>query len=242
MQQGIECYNSVSNQDDLTAFVLEHSPLIKKIAYHMKCKLPAHIELDDLIQAGLIGLLEARNTFLASEGASFETWAAIKIRGAMIDELRKNTGITRDISQNIKHISKAKSQIANDLESQGMMSSRTVASKMGISEKRYAHMTAEINAWQSVSMTDVDNIEEISCSQLANPFDSLAEEDIQLSVQSVIASLPAREQQILALYYNEQLNFREIADILELTEARISQLHSLALVKIRKKYHYAYDE
>lgn len=241
MQQGIECYNSVGNQDDLTAFVLEHSPLIKKIASHMKCNLPAHIELDDLIQAGLIGLLEARNTFLASAGAAFETWASIKIRAAIIDELRKNTGITRDISQNIKHISKARSQIENDLEPRRVMSSRAIAEKMGVSEKRYAHMTAEINAWQSISLNDVDNIEQITSSQLTNPLDGLAAQDIQLSVKTVIASLTLREQQILALYYNEQLTFREIADMLALTEARISQLHSLSLVKIRKKYQHAYE-
>lgn len=237
--QGIDCYKHVEKTDELSGFVITYGPMIKRIANNIKCRLPDNIELDDLIQSGLLGLLEARNSFSVSGGASFETWASIKIRGAIIDQLRKNTGITRDISQNIKHISSARSAMENT-EDPILISSKSIADKMGITEKRYSHIMDEINAFHSISIHDVETIEEIACTKSVNPFDSLESEDIRLSVKTVIGSLPKREQQILALYYNEQLNFKEIGSIMDLTEARISQLHALSLAKIKKKYTYCY--
>lgn len=237
--QGIDCYRHVEKADELSDFVSTYGPLIKRIANNIKCKLPDNVELDDLIQSGLVGLLEARNSFSVSGGASFETYASIKIRGSIIDQLRKNTGITRDISQNIKQISSARSAMENT-EDAIMISSKNIADKMGITEKRYSHIMEEINAFHSISIHDVETIEEIACTKSVNPFDSLESEDIRLSVRTVIGSLPKREQQILALYYNEQLNFKEIGSILDLTEARISQLHASSLAKIRKKYTYCY--
>lgn len=238
--QGIDCYRNIEKNDDLSGFVSVYGPLIKRIANNIKCKLPANIELDDLLQSGLVGLLEARNSFSIDGGASFETYASIKIRGSIIDQLRKNTGITRDISQNLKQISSVRSTMENTEDSENMISSKNIADKMGITEKKYSHIMSEINAFHSISINDVETIENIACTKSGNPFDSLEQEDIRLSVRTVIGSLPKREQQILALYYNEQLNFREIGDIMDLTEARISQIHLLSLAKIRKKYTYCY--
>lgn len=238
--QGIECYRNIEKSDDLSGFVSNYGPLIKRIANNIKCKLPTNIELDDLLQSGLVGLLEARNSFSNTGGASFETYASIKIRGSIIDQLRKNTGITRDISQNLKHISSARSAMENMENSDSMISSKTIADKMGITEKKYSHIMEEITAFHSVSINDVATIEDIACNKSVNPFDSLVHEDVKSSVRAVIGSLPKREQQILALYYNEQLNFKEIGDIMDLTEARISQIHSSSLAKIKTKYSYCY--
>ena len=235
--QGLDCYKNIEKNDDLSGFITGYSPLIKKIVNHIKCKLPANIERDDLIQAGIIGLLEAKNKFSAEGGASFETYATIKIRGAIIDELRKNTGITRDISQNIKTISLARSQIENT-DTSNMLSSKTIAEKMGVTEKKYTYMMNEINAYHSMSMNDFEAIEEVPCTRSVNPIDSIEYADTQAAIKALLTTLPKREQQILALYYNEQLNFKEIADIFDLTEARISQLHAISLAKKRKKYAY----
>lgn len=235
--QGLNCYKNIENNGDLSGFVTGYSGLIKKIVNHIKCKLPANIERDDLIQAGIIGLLEAKNKFSTESGASFETYATIKIRGAIIDELRKNTGITRDISQNIKTISLARSQIENTDKS-NMLSSKAIADKMGITEKKYTHMMNEINAYHSMSMNDFEAIEEVPCTRSINPIDAIEYADTHDAVKALLKTLPKREQQILALYYNEQLNFKEIADMFDLTEARISQLHAISLAKIRKKYCY----
>lgn len=236
MGEGVNSYNDIANTEDLTSFVALYGPLIKRIANHIKCKLPDNIELDDLIQAGLIGLLEARNKFSMDGGASFETYASIKIRGAIIDELRRNTGITRDISQNIKNISAARSAVENNCQDGKIISSKAIATEMGITEKKYTHIMTEINAYNSVSMSSSDQAEEVVCPKSADPADLVESDSIRCSIKMLISSLPKREQHILALYYNEQLNFKEIADILGLTEARISQLHSLSLEKIRRKY------
>ncbi|MGQ3891481.1 RNA polymerase sigma factor FliA [Legionella sp. CNM-4043-24] len=241
--QGIECYKHVEqDKGDLSGFVMTYSPLIKRIANHIKCRLPATIELDDLLQAGLIGLLEARTHFSDEGGAAFETYASIKIRGAMIDEVRRNTGITRDISQNMKKIAMAKSLLENQDEDSILISPRALSDKMGISEKKYTHMVSEINAYQAVSMNDVGSIDDIPCSRSPDPLANVERDSIRASIKALISTLPKREQQVLALYYNEQLSFKEIADILDLTEARISQIHSLSLEKIKKRYGYTHGE
>lgn len=241
--RGIECYQHVeSNNEDLSGFVITYGPLIKRIANHIKCRLPASVELDDLLQAGLIGLLEAKNTFSEEGGAGFETYASIRIRGAIIDELRRNTGITRDISQNIKKIAQAKSSLENQDSDALMISSRALSDKMGISEKKYTHMMSEINAYHAISLNDVSAIEEIPCGLSLDPLAALEHDNITCSIKAVINTLPKREQQVLALYYNEQLNFKEIADILDLTEARISQIHAQSLTKVKRKYGYAHGD
>lgn len=239
--QNMSQYESETENPDLSGFVMSYGALIKKIANHLKCRLPTSTDLNDLLQAGLVGLLEARSQFSETNGASFETYASIKIRGAMIDELRRNTGITRDMSQNMKLISKAKATVHNALQS-GYASSKKVAEQMGITENRYARISAEIDAYQMVSMSDSEVIEQIACPQTLNPLSVVEKDDTISSIKEVLTRLPKREQQILALYYNEHLNFKEIAEIMELTEARISQVHSLALEKIRHKYQYSFGE
>lgn len=237
--QGVECYKHMTDDVDFTTLVITHSPLIKKIANHIKCKLPSYIELDDLIQAGLIGLLAAQKKFDADKGASFATYAAIKIRAAMIDDLRINTGITRQISDNIKKISQAKAKLENS-ESQEMISSQGIADELGISFGKYSDIMSEINAYKSISTSEGAEMDDLALDELQNPSIQVEREDIRSAIKAVIRELPWREQQILALYYNEQLNFKEIAEILDLTEARISQIHVLALAKVKKKYQYAH--
>ncbi len=237
--QGVECYQQMTHDADLTRLVMTHSPLIKRIAHHIKCKLPPHIELDDLIQAGLIGLLEAQKKFDADKGASFETYASIKIRAAIVDDLRVNTGITRQISENIKKVAVARTKLENS-ERHAMISSQSIADEMGISFDKYSDIMSEINAYKSISLSEGTVFDDIPHDELQNPSIQIEKENIRSSIKTVISGLPKREQQILALYYNEQLNFKEIADILDLTEARISQLHTLALEKVKKKFQYDY--
>lgn len=232
--QGVDCYKHIERADDLTAFVLTYGPLVKRIANHLKCRLPDTVELDDLLQAGLIGLLEARSQYIKEAGASFETYASIKIRGAMIDEVRKATGITRDLSQHMKTISSAKSNIENKFQDTPI-TGRAIADELGISEKRYSNIMAQIQAYQLVSMGDVATLDDVPCTAFRDPARTTEDDDIKHTLKAYIKNLPKREQQILALYYNEELSFKEIADILNLTEARISQLHGLVLQKIKQR-------
>jgi len=238
---GVECYKQVSNHVDLTGLVIKYGPLIKRIANHIRCKLPPHIELDDLIQAGLIGLIEAQKKFNAEKGASFETYAAIKIRAAIIDELRINTGITRTISENIKKISIAKAILENNNQpDKKMVSAGSIADELGITFGKYSSIVAEIDAYKSISLGDITTVDDISIDEFQSPAIQAENDEIKCAIKTVLSGIPKREQQILALYYNEQLNFKEIAEILNLTEARISQLHTLTLANVKKKFHNTY--
>lgn len=228
----VECYERIEHSDDLTRFVQKHASLVNKMARHIKGRLPFHIELDDLIQSGLIGLLEAKNSFSEEKGASFTTYASLKVRCAIYEFVRHNSGITRDISQNIKKISAAHSRLEH---SDNGYSEQDVAQELGVSLKKYADITREITAYQSISMQELDVIEEIACADTPNPLHELEVESERSLIKSIISNLPEREQLILALYYNEQLSFKEIADITDLTEARISQIHSAVINKLKRK-------
>jgi RNA polymerase sigma factor for flagellar operon FliA len=231
----VECYEHIEHTDDLTAFVQAHAPLINKMAWHIKGRLPSHIELDDLIQSGLIGLLEAKASFSEEKGASFTTYASLKIRCAIYEFVRKQAGITRDISQNIKKISAATSRIENNEET--LYSDKAIAHEMGVSLKKYADITREITAYQSINRQE-DVIDEIASDDTNNPLSILEVDSEKSWIKSTVSSLSHREQLILALYYNELLSFKEIAEITDLTEARISQIHSAILSKLKRKLTY----
>lgn len=231
----VECYEHIEQTDDLTAFVEEHASLINKMAWHIKGRLPSHIEIDDLIQSGLIGLLEAKNSFAEEKGAAFTTYASLKIRCAMYEFVRRQVGITRDISQNIKKMSAAIARIDN--KDDGLYSDTAVAAEMGVSLKKYQDITREITTYQSINRQE-DSIEEIAADDSNNPLNTLEIDSEKTWIKSVISSLSAREQLILALYYTEQLSLKEIAEITDLTEARISQIHSTLLSKLKHKLTY----
>lgn len=240
MQQGVESYQRVEHHDDLTGFVQEHSPLIQKIARNLKNHLPQHIEFDDLLQSGLMGLLEAKGSFSEEAGASFVTYASLKIRCAMYEFVRKNSGITRDISQNIKKISEVVTRLDNE-DDVHTHSDSSIASELGVSLKKYADMTREISTYKSVSSHEVSTIDDIPDEDKANPLYCVEEDDEKSMIKSMLQCLPKREQIILALYYNEQMNLKEIADIMDLTEARISQIHTTCLAKLKQKLTYQYE-
>lgn len=226
-------YESINAEDDLASFVTLHATLIHKLAKHIKARLPLSIELDDLIQSGLVGLLEARTSYSSDAGASFVTYASLKIRCAMYEFIRKNSGITRDISQNIKKISAAVSRLENEADIR--VSDQTIANEMGIDMKKYNAMIREINAYQSVKVSDSGFLESIACDNTSNPLLSLEEEDEKASILSVLEALPQRDQIVLALHYTNTMNFKDIGEILDLTEARISQIHSSLLMKLKQR-------
>ena len=188
--------------------MLQHTQLIKRIANHIKCRLPPHIELDDLIQAGLIGLLQAKKCFDPEKGASFETYASIKIHSAIIDDLRRNTGITRQLSENIKSVTAAKSKLEHDEHSE-MISSVNIAKTMGVSIEKYSNMMSEIQAYRAINTYEGTIIDELPFDEFQNPSVQAENEEIKHAIKTVITGLSKREQHILALYYNEQLNFNE---------------------------------
>lgn len=225
-----ELYKSNQNQNELSNLVNEYAPLVKRIAEQIKWKTPNGIELDDLIQSGIIGLLEAKSNYMSQYEASFKTYATIKIKYAIYESLRKHTGITRELSQSIKHITKTISQI--EQQDGARATTKKITQKLGITHIEYARVSEEMSALNAVSFEDIPE-EQFSDENLQNPLMFAAKVEVRSMLKSVLNELPKREQLILALYYNEFLGFKEIGKILDLTEARVSQLHAQLLQKLK---------
>lgn len=217
----------------LEQFVIQYRPLVKKIALYIKRRLPSHIELDDLLQSGLVGLLEARNQYKSGTGASFETYASFRIRGAMIDFLRKNSWVTRETIRNMKRISDAITKIEQRDHKQA--TTEEIAEELGITMEEHFKISQEISICNVMSLEEIDRGYSVIGDDTINPQIIAQDEGIQQHLKNILTHLPEREQVVLSLYYVDEFTFKQIGQILELTEARICQLHSQAIARIRSK-------
>jgi len=229
--QTITMYENNSNIA-LEQFVLEHLSLVKKIAIHVKRKLPSHIEFDDLLQSGLIGLLEAKKKYNPDMGASFETYATVRIRGAIIDGLRKNSFVSRDVIKKMKIVSDA--ILAIEKRNQKQATTEEIIIELGMTPEEYFKMSQDINIFYVIRLTN-EHIDSSLCDNSNDPEILIQKEGIRGQLKEVLKTLPEKEQIVLSLYYIEELTFKEIGEVLELTEARISQLHSQAIARVRAK-------
>ena len=212
--------------------IIDYLPLVKRIAICIKRKLPSHIELEDLLQSGVVGLLEAQKNFNPDMGASFETFAGKRIRGAIIDALRKNSWANRDIIKNMKRIADATKMVEQREKRQASIEDITAA--LGVSADEHAKMAQEINLLYVTNLTD-DYLDASLISEADDPAKLLEAHVAKDKLKEVLTTLPQREQLVLSLYYVEELTFKEIGEVMDLTEARICQLHSHAIAKLRTK-------
>ena len=230
---GADTYSRVQ-QDD---FANRYAPLVKRIAHHVLARLPASVQLEDLLQAGMLGLLEARNNFDAGKGASFETFAGIRIRGAMIDEIRRGDWVPRSVHKNSRAIASAIKEIeqrtgrdARDTE---------VAEKLGVEVEEYRQMLMEASSGHMLDFEGLGVTEEYFSQGLSDnsltPLERIQKEDFRNSLAGAIASLPEREKLVLALYYDEELNLKEIGEVLGVSESRISQINSQAMLRLQSR-------
>ncbi|MDJ0880939.1 MAG: RNA polymerase sigma factor FliA [Gammaproteobacteria bacterium] len=215
--------------------VTRHAALVKRIAFHLINRMPASVQVDDLIQAGMVGLLEANSHFDASQGASFETYAGIRIRGAMLDEIRKLDWTPRSVHRKYRAVSEAIRKIENEKGSDA--SDQEIAREMGISLSEYHRILMDSNSSRICSM---DELEEQGDYQIPHvdddtPFEQLSEDEYQQRLAENIRSLPEKEQLVMSLYYDDELNFREIGQVLEVSESRVCQIHGQALLRIQAK-------
>jgi len=215
--------------------VARHAALVKRIAFHLINRMPAHVQVDDLIQAGMVGLLEAASHFDAGQGASFETYAGIRIRGAMLDEIRKLDWTPRSVHRKQRAVSEAIRKIENEKGTDP--SDQEVAEEMGISLSEYHQILIDSNSSRVFSM---DALQEQSDYQMAasgkdSPFEQLSDSEYQQGLAASIRSLPEKEQLVMSLYYGDELNFREIGQVLEVSESRVCQIHGQAMLRIRSK-------
>lgn len=233
---GLAAYTEVQ-VEDRDQRVIEHATLVKRIVYHMMTRLPQTVQPDDLIQAGMVGLLEAARNYDASQGASFETYAGIRIRGAILDEIRKNDWAPRSVYKKARTISEAVRSIENREGRDAR--DHEVAQEMEISLDEYHQMLQAASGHRLTSFDELTSTDELIVDQLngkaATPLEGLQQDDFRAALADSITGLPERERVVMALYYNEELNLREIGDVLGVTESRVSQIHSQAILRLRAR-------
>jgi len=222
---------------DTDHLVVSYAPLVKRIAYQLMAKLPASVEVEDLIQNGMMGLLDAINRYEEGMGAQFETYAVQRIRGAMLDGLRDNDWVPRSLRRDMRRIESA----IHMLEQQnGRSPSETeLAEALGMPLAEYQQMLQEARGHQLVYFDDFvheegeDYLERHLGEHESNPLDLLETADTRSVLVKAIEALPEREKLVMALYYDEELNLREIGEVLGVTESRVCQLHSQAVARLR---------
>lgn len=220
--------------DDL---VTQHAPLVKRIAYHLISRLPPSVQPDDLIQVGMIGLLEAARNYNAGQGASFETYAGIRIRGAMLDEIRKNDWAPRSVHRKARMVA----EVVRDIENRTGRDARDqeIAESLGLALDDYHRMLQESNAHKVFGFDELGMDEETMSEGLTEhqpgPFEGVQKDDFKRCLSQAIAGLPERERLVMSLYYDKELNLREIGAVLGVSESRVSQIHSQAVIRLQAR-------
>jgi len=230
---GADTYKKIQDDD----FAVRYAPLVKRIAHHLMARLPSSVQLEDMLQAGMLGLLEARGNFDASKGASFETFAGIRIRGSMIDEIRRGDWVPRSVHKNaraiasvIKEIEQSTGRDARDTE---------VAKELGVGVHEYRQMLMDVANGHMMDFeamgVDEDYFSQGLSDTSQTPLERIQREDFRNSLADAISSLPEREKLVLALYYDEELNLKEIGEVIGVSESRISQINSQAMLRLQSR-------
>lgn len=211
----------------------EHLPLVRRQALNLQVRLPASVELDDLIQAGMIGLLDAVNRYDAGQGASFATFASQRIRGAMLDELRSRDWVPRSVRRNARMLDEAIRRLEQQLGRPP--EEREIAAALEVSLEEFRHLLMDANGSQLVALDELpeEESDNLSAAAHATPLAELLEGRRRADLVKAIDRLPEREKLLLGLYYQEDLNLKEIGAVLGVSESRVCQLHSQAVVRLR---------
>ncbi|MDH5229321.1 MAG: RNA polymerase sigma factor FliA [Gammaproteobacteria bacterium] len=237
---GIATYDdSVKDKKD-QELVVQYAPLVKRIAYHLISRLPPSVLPDDLIQAGMIGLLEAARNYDSTQGASFETYAGIRIRGAMLDEIRRSDWAPRSVHKKARMVAEAVRFIENQTGRDAR--DHEVADALGIPLDEYHQMLMVASGYRVTSFEEITPGDEAFVDTFledsSSPLDGLQKEDFKRCLAEAISSLPERERLVMALYYDEELNLREIGEVLGVSESRVCQIHSQAVIRLQARMAY----
>ncbi len=217
--------------------IRQHSLLVKRIAHHLLGRLPSCVQIDDLIQAGMIGLLEATKHYDASKGASFETYAGIRIRGTMLDEVRRNDWLPRSIYRKSRLIAEAARKVENKTGREAK--NTAVAAVLGVNIGDYHQMVRETHSGQLCAFDDLDINDELIKQGLATatfgPYEDVQRDALCKTLSESIDLLPEREKLVLSLYYDDELNLKEVGRVLGVSESRVCQIHTQAMQRLQIK-------
>jgi RNA polymerase sigma factor for flagellar operon FliA len=232
-------YTVTGKQDQKCEMLTKHATMVKKLAYQLKAKLPPSVELDDLIQAGMIGLLDAINRYEDTHGAQFETYAAQRIRGSMLDELRSADWVPRSVRKNMRDIESAIHQLEQQLGR--APSENEIAKKLEVPLQDYYETLGDCQGHQLVYYEDFHDeenggehfLDRFLDDASSDPIKGLLEGDFRDALIESIEALPEREKILMGLYYEQELNLKEIGAVMNVSESRVCQLHSQAVARLR---------
>jgi RNA polymerase sigma factor for flagellar operon FliA len=225
---------------DVEAYVRTYTPLVRRLAHQMIARLPANVELDDMIQAGMMGLMDAATKFEVSHGTQFEVYASQRIRGAMLDELRANDWLPRSARRTQREIENAIHRLEGRLKRAPL--ELEIAAELGLSVADYQELLYGARGSQLIylddlgtSIDDEDYLERHFVIDGQEPIDILGDRRFRQALVDAIDELPEREKLLMSLYHEQDMNLREIGAVMGVTESRVCQLHSQAVARLRSK-------
>lgn len=235
MNPGVRAYADAQPPADLEELVRKHADLVKRIAYHLAGRLPPQVEIADLVQAGMMGLLEAAAHYSSGRGASFETYAGIRIRGAMLDALRKLDWAPRSVHRKARAAALALREVEGRLGAEA--TEADVAEQMGVPLCEYQQILRDALGCQLLRLNDSEDGEGSQLDRVPDgspdPEGLALEESRRRALAAAVLELPERERLVLSLYYEQELNLKEIGAVLKVTESRVCQLHGQALLRLK---------
>jgi RNA polymerase sigma factor for flagellar operon FliA len=231
---------TAKGQFDPGTLLKQYSALVRRLAHQMIAKLPANVELDDLIQVGMIGLSDALSRFDAAQGVQFETFATQRIRGAMLDELRGSDWMSRGDRRQQRAIETAVHKLEQRLGR--APNEGEIAKEMELTLKEYQELLGKVRGTQLIYLEDMsgdegdeDYLDRHVADEDANPLGRLQDQRMREALVEAIKNLPEREQYVMSMYYEHDMNLKEIAAVLKVTESRVCQLHSQSIARLRTR-------
>jgi RNA polymerase sigma factor for flagellar operon FliA len=227
------------DESQVESCVVKFAPLVKRVAHHMMASLPPSVQVDDVIQSGMMGLLDAVRRYRETEGAQFETYAVQRIRGAMLDGLRQSDWLPRNLRRSLRRIEATISRL--EQQHQRPPSEPELAAALDMTLAEYQELLQDARGYQIVSYEDLKGDEEESfldrycADERPDPLGTLLERDLRENLVAAIEALPEREKQVMGLYYEQELNLRQIGEVLGVTESRVCQMHTQAVARLRAR-------
>jgi RNA polymerase sigma factor for flagellar operon FliA len=220
-----------SNLGSADTLVREYLPLVKKIALRLTARLPAEIELDDLLQVGLMALLAARDSYDAQQGATFATYAGIRIKGAMLDEVRAHDWLPRSVQSKLRKVAEAIERV--DARLGRPAQDAEIAEELDMPADEYRRLAGELACARMTHIEDSAEAGQAHAAGDSDPFTRVGELGFREALIEAVDRLPENERLMMSLYYTEELNLKEIGAVLGVSESRVSQLHGQALARLR---------